>query len=147
MRASVSSLAVALALSQIPLLCGCGTTAFRVIHKDGAPTLPTAAAAEVADTAPPGAQELGRVEIVGMEAEACKAEARDRARTQLGANVVVVAPHPAPFDWQNTERSTVAAPRCVGVGYASAGGSAAPAAPAGSPESTPPPMERGRFGA
>jgi hypothetical protein len=124
-------------------LVGCGVSGFQVVKKDGAPTLPQAASAELADAPPVGAQELGRIEVIGADGEACKTEARERARTLLGASVVVVAPHPDPFAWQNTQQSTLDAPRCVGTGYAAApGGTPAPApapAPTPAPDPTPPP--------
>jgi len=116
-------------------LVGCGVSGFRVAKKEGAPVLPPAATAELADAPPAGAQELGRVEVIGAEGDACKAEARERARTLLGASLVVVAPHSEPFTWQNTQKDTLAAPRCVGTGYAASPG----ATPAPSPEPTPAP--------
>ncbi len=119
-------------------LVGCGVSGFHVVKKDGAPALPAAASAEVVDSPPAGAQELGRIEVIGAEGDACKAEARERARTLLGASFVVVAPHPDPFTWQNTQGATLAAPRCVGTGYAAAAG-APPAAPAPPPSSEAPP--------
>jgi hypothetical protein len=116
---------------------GCGVSGFRVAKKDGAPVLPAAASAELVDAPPAGAQELGRVEVIGADGDACKTEARERARTLLGASLVVVAPHPEPFTWQNTETSTLAAPRCVGTGYAGAAGAAPGAAPAPAPAPDP----------
>jgi hypothetical protein len=116
-------------------LVGCGVSGFRVAKKDGAPALPPAASAEVVDAPPAGAQELGRVEVIGAEGDACKSEARERARTLLGASLVVIAPHAEPFTWQNTEKETLAAPRCVGTGYAAAPG--APPAPSPEPAATP----------
>jgi hypothetical protein len=123
-------------------LVGCGVTGFRVAKKDGAPTLPAATSAELVDAPPAGAQELGRVEVIGAEGDACKAEAKERARVLLGATHVVVAAHAEPFAWQNMQKETVAAPRCVGTGYLAGPGAPAPAAapppPAPSPAPEPP---------
>jgi hypothetical protein len=119
-------------------LVGCGVSGFRVAKKDGAPALPPATTAELVDAPPAGAQELGRVEVIGAEGDACKAEARERARTLLGASLVVVVPHAEPFAWQNTEKATLAAPRCVGTGYAAAPGGAPALAPTSEPAAAPP---------
>lgn len=110
------------------LLVGCGVSGFRVARKPDAPPLSPPASAELVDAAPAGGQELGRVEVIGFEGDACKAEARERARTLLGATHVVVTPHPDPFSWQNLQPATIAAARCVGMGYAAAPGTATPAA-------------------
>ncbi len=118
-------------------LVGCGVSGFRVARMDGAPQLAPPPFAEYADAPPAGAQELGRVEIIGAEGDACKTEARERARALLGASIVVVKPHPDPFTWQNTQPPTVAAPRCVGTGYAAAPGVAP--LPAAAPPSEPAP--------
>ena len=120
------------------LLAGCGVSGFRVVKKPDAPVLPQAASAELVDAPPVGGQELGRVEVIGFDGDACKAEAKERARTLLGASLVIVAPHPDPFSWQNTQPATVAAPRCVGTGYVATPGSAT-GIPAGAPGAPPPP--------
>jgi hypothetical protein len=111
------------------LLVGCGVTGFRVVKEPGAPLAEGGASAELVDTPPSGARVLGRVEVIGAEGDACKAEARERARTLLGATHVVVVAHPDPFAWQNTQTATVAAPRCVGTGYLAAPGTVTPAPP------------------
>jgi hypothetical protein len=118
------------------LLVGCGVTGFRVAKKVDGPPRPASPSAEIVDAPPSGAEELGRVEVIGFDGEACKAEAKERARTLLGASHVVVASHPAPFDWQNTQTETVAAPRCVGTGYLAAPGALVPAP---TPAAAPPP--------
>jgi hypothetical protein len=126
-----------------PILClllvGCGVSGFRVVNKPGAPVLGAAGSTEVVDAPPPGAAELGRVEIIGSEGDACKSDARERARTLLGATYVVVGPHPEPFQWQNTEKATLAAPRCVATAYAAAPGSTMPSPTP--PPGPPPPLE------
>jgi len=111
------------------LLVGCGVSGYRVARRPAAPVLSPPASAELVDAPPVGGQELGRVEVIGFEGEACRTEARERARTLLGATHVVVAPHPDPFAWQNTQNDTLAAPRCVGTGYAAAPGATPPPAP------------------
>jgi hypothetical protein len=120
-------------------LVGCGVSGFRVTRADGAPPLPPPPFAAYADAAPAGAQELGRVEVIGAEGDACKTEARERARALLGASIVVISPHPDPFSWQNTQPATVAAPRCVATGYAAAPGAAPLPAATPPPESAPAP--------
>jgi hypothetical protein len=126
---------------RLPILCllvvGCGVSGYRVARKPDAPALSPPASAELVDAPPAGGQELGRVEVIGFEGEACKTEARERARTLLGATHVVVAPHPDPFSWQNTQPATLAAPRCVGTGYAAAPGTMV-GAPPSPPPATPP---------
>jgi hypothetical protein len=121
------------------LLVGCGVSGYRVARMPDAPVLAPPSSAELVDAAPAGAKELGRVEVIGFEGEACKTEARERARTLLGATHVVVAPHPDPFAWQNRQPATVAAPRCVGTGYAAAPGAAPPPGPPEPPPASPPP--------
>jgi len=118
-------------------LAGCGVSGFRVTVKDGAPTLPAASSTEVVDAAPSGAQELGKVEVIGQAGDACKTEVRDRARA-MGATHVVVNAQPPPFSWQNTQKATLEAPRCSGTAFAAAAGSAPASPPASEPAGAPP---------